>query len=75
VEFLPPFHSSLVWDALCILKPLDPALPLACAKKVLFVFILEVLQGARPKDALDLHRAASPVSVIKPPQKQSECCI
>jgi hypothetical protein len=38
-QFIPPYFR----DAICILKPLDPMGPLLRVKKVLFVFLLEVL--------------------------------
>ena len=44
VDFLPPFHTHLVQRARTLLPPLCPV---AKGKKVLFVFILEILDGNR----------------------------
>ena len=44
VDFLPPFHTHLVQRAQMLLPPLCPV---AKGKKVLFVFILEILDGNR----------------------------
>src|SRR6267142_3700597 len=46
VDFQPPFHTHLVQRARALLPPLCPA---AKGKKVMFVFILEVLDGDGPK--------------------------
>jgi hypothetical protein len=53
VEFTPQFHSSLIQDALRVLKDLDPSVPLGRVKKVLFVFVLEVMEGTRPAHAFN----------------------
>jgi hypothetical protein len=42
VDFLPPFHTHLVQRARTLLPPLCPV---AKGEKVLFVFILEILDG------------------------------
>ena len=44
VDFLPPFHTHLVQRARTLLPPLCPV---AKGKKVLFVFILKILDGDR----------------------------
>jgi hypothetical protein len=44
VDFLPPFHTHLVQRARTLLPPLCPV---AKGKKVLFVYILEILDGDR----------------------------
>src|SRR6267142_5862183 len=46
VDFQPPFHTHLVQCARALLPPLCPV---AKGKKVMFVFILEVLDGTGPK--------------------------
>src|SRR5579863_2632758 len=46
VDFLPPFHTHLVQRALALVPPLCPA---AMGKKVLFVFVIEVMDGVGPK--------------------------
>src|SRR6267142_6140672 len=46
VDFQPPFHTHLVQHARVLLPPLCP---MAKGKKVMFVFILEVLDGTGPK--------------------------
>src|SRR6267142_815251 len=46
VDFQPPFHTHLVQRARALLPPLCP---MAKGKKVMFVFILEVLDGDGPK--------------------------
>src|SRR6267142_2233820 len=46
VDFQPPFHTHLVQCAQVLLPPLCP---MAKGKKVMFVFILEVLDGTGPK--------------------------
>src|SRR5579863_557698 len=46
VDFLPPFHTHLVQRALALVPPLCPA---AMGKKVLFVFVMEVMDGDGPK--------------------------
>src|SRR6267142_637071 len=45
VDFLPPFHMHLVRWALALLPPLCPE---AKGKKVMFVFLLEVIAGEGP---------------------------
>src|SRR5882672_1031447 len=45
VNFLPAFHTHLVWRALTLLPPLCP---IAKGKHCMFVFVLEVLDGDRP---------------------------
>ena len=46
VDFQPPFHTHLVQHARVLLPPLCPV---AKGKKVMFAFILEVLDGDGPK--------------------------
>jgi hypothetical protein len=46
VDFQPSFHTHLVQRARALLPPLCP---MAKGKKVMFVFILEVLDGDRPQ--------------------------
>jgi hypothetical protein len=46
VDFLPPFHMHLVQRAQALLPPLCP---MAKGKKVLFAFIIEILNGDGPK--------------------------
>ena len=46
VDFQPPFHTHLVQ---CTRALLPPICPMAKGKKVMFVFILEVLDGDRPQ--------------------------
>jgi hypothetical protein len=46
VDFQPPFHTHLVQQARALLPPLYP---MEKGKKVMFVFILEVLDGDRPQ--------------------------
>src|SRR6266850_7137396 len=45
VDFLPAFHTHLVWWALAFLPPLCPV---AKGKRCMFVFVLEVLDGDGP---------------------------
>jgi hypothetical protein len=46
VDFQPPFHTHLVQRARALLPPLCP---MAKGKKVMFIFILEVLDGDGPQ--------------------------
>src|SRR6267142_1959871 len=45
VDFLPAFHTHLIWWALALLPPLCPV---AKGKCCMFVFVLEVLDGDGP---------------------------
>jgi len=45
VDFLPAFHTHLIWRALALLPPLCPV---AKGKHCMFVFVLEVLDGDGP---------------------------
>jgi len=57
VDFLPPFHTHLVQRALALLPPLCPA---AKGKKVMFVFLLEVIAGEGPMTFFDLPKKRTP---------------
>ena len=59
VDFLPPFHTHLVQRALALVPPLCPA---AMGKKVLFVFVMEVMDGDGPKPG-SLLRTSSGTSL------------
>jgi hypothetical protein len=54
VDFLPPFHTHLVQRMLALLPPLCPV---AKGKKVMFSFILEVLDGKGDSSFFDLARS------------------
>src|SRR6267142_6654578 len=45
VDFLPMFHTHLIWQALALCPPLCPV---AKGKRCMFVFVLEVLDGDGP---------------------------
>src|SRR6267142_5224628 len=57
VDFLPPFHMHLVQRALALLPPLCPE---AKGKKVMFVFLLEVIAGEGPTTFFDLPKKRTP---------------
>src|SRR6266850_1350350 len=57
VDFLPPFHMHLVRWALALLPPLCPE---AKGKKVMFVFLLEVIAGEGPMTFFDLPKKRTP---------------
>src|SRR6267142_1156683 len=57
VDFLPPFHTHLVRRALALLPPLCPK---AKGKKVMFVFLLEVIAGEGPTTFFDLPKKRTP---------------
>src|SRR6266850_6468159 len=53
VDFLPPFHTHLVRRALALLPPLCPV---AKGKRVMFMFLLEVIAGEGPTTFFDLPK-------------------
>src|SRR6266850_6723933 len=57
VDFLPPFHTHLVRRAFALLPPLCPE---AKGKKVMFVFLLEVIAGEGPTTFFDLPKKRTP---------------
>jgi len=68
VDFLPPFHTHLVQRALALVPPLCPA---AMGKKVLFVFVMEVMDGEGPKPGsfwiVPKKRRCRPLPAKSPP--------
>src|SRR6267142_722012 len=70
VDFQPPFHTHLVQHARALLPPLCPV---AKGKKVMFVFILEVLDGDGPKSGsfweVPKKRRRRPTLPKKPDEK------
>ena len=62
VDFLLPFHTHLVQQARMLLPPLCPV---AKGKKVLFVFILEILDGDKAQSG----------SFWEVPKKHCRCCL
>ena len=68
VDFLSPFHTHLVQQARTLLPPLCP---MAKGKKVLFVFVLEILDGNRAQsgsfwEVPKKHRRRRPIKPKKP---------
>ena len=65
VDFLPPFHTHLIQRARMLLPPLCPV---AKGKKVLFVFILEILDGdkAQPRSFWEVLKKRHRRCPIKP---------
>src|SRR6266850_2035701 len=59
VDFLPPFHTHLVRRALALLPPLCPEVK---GKKVMFVFLLEVIAGEGPTTFFDLPKKGTPTA-------------
>src|SRR6267142_3964076 len=59
VDFLPPFHTHLVRWALALLPPLCPEVK---GKKVMFVFLLEVIAGEGPTTFFDLPKKRTPTA-------------
>src|SRR6267142_1824968 len=70
IDFRPPFHTHLVQRARALLPPLCPV---AKGKKVMFVFILEVLDGDGPKSGsfweVPKKRRRRPTLPKKPDEK------
>ena len=68
VDFLPPFYTHLIQQAWTLLPPLCPV---AKGEKVLFVFILEILDGDRtqPRSFWEVpkkHCCHCPIKLKKP---------
>src|SRR6266850_3545218 len=59
VDFLPPFHMHLVQRALALLPPLCPKVK---GKKVMFVFLLEVIAREGPTTFFDLPKKRTPTA-------------
>src|SRR6266850_6859791 len=57
VDFLPPFHTHLMRRALALLPPLCPE---AKGKKVMFVFLLEVIAREVPTTFFNLPKKRTP---------------
>src|SRR6267142_944144 len=53
VDFLPMFHTHLIWQALALCPPLCP---IAKGKRCMFVFVLEVLDGDGPGSFFSLPK-------------------